>query len=178
MKNLELCEILVHEHDRMLYAYVLGFVHDQAAAQDIVQQAFLKAFRNLDSLQNKSKFPAWLRSIARNLAVDYLRDDQRELATDPDILAGMEDIFSSFDDPGAGDTWQERIEAVRRCFQQLSKSFSSVLKLFYWDRMSTKSIAGRLDISLATVLKRLERGRKELRGCVESQINLAEFTDA
>ena len=75
-------EVLIGKYARLVYAQVYVILHDHEGSRDVVQQAFLKAYRFRIRLRDPSKFKPWLLSIARNLAKDALRKScRRESAT-------------------------------------------------------------------------------------------------
>ena len=121
MNDLDAYEILIREHEQMLQSYLLVMVHDPSLAEDLAQQAFVQAYQKLSTLKKKESFAAWLRTIARNLAINELRHRKHEVPTDPAVIEGMEDIFLRLDAPGTADTWAERVRAVELCFEKLSE---------------------------------------------------------
>ena len=172
MSDLRSYEILVLEHEAMLFSYLLALVRDRHMAEDLVQETFLQAYRKLSTLEKSSSFAAWVRSIGRNLAFNTMKRRKREVPTDPETLQGMEDVFGALDDAGLGDTWGERSRAVGRCFKQLPESMRRTCMLHYMEGYPVKVVAEKLTVSLASVLKRLERGRKAVRRCVERRLGL------
>ncbi len=172
MERLDVYEILVKEHEAMLHAYALALVRNHALAEEVVQEAFVQAYVKLSSLQNKGAFPAWLRVIAKNIALAELQRNRKEITFDPQVLDGIEDVFVRFDRPEQGDTWQERVTVVERCFKALPEILHTVCKLHYFEERLARDIAGVLRISLSAVLKRLERARHAIRRCVEKNLRL------
>jgi RNA polymerase sigma-70 factor (ECF subfamily) len=173
MDAIDTFAILAREHEKMLFAYVLGLVRDPVLAQDIVQEAFLKAFEKLSSLRETESFPAWIRTIARHAACDQRAANAREIPTDPEVVRGMEDMFVAFDRPETGDSWDDRLHEVKRCFERLPEPLREVCRLHYFEDKKARTIAQRLGINAATVWKRLERARDGLRKCVERRLGLA-----
>lgn len=174
MKDIEIYEILVREHEAMLQSYVTGLIRDPALVDDICQETFIRGFHALAALKDKGSFPAWIRTIARNLALVELKRHSPERPTDPLVMQGMEDVFVALDENVSGDTWQERVRAVRLCLERLPDTLQACCKMHYLDGTSTKGIAGVLGISLAAVLKRLERARVAIAKCVERRLRLEE----
>jgi RNA polymerase sigma factor (sigma-70 family) len=172
VKALDVYEVLVREHEKMLHAYLMGLVGDATLAEDIAQEAFVQAYRKLSTLRNKEAFGAWLRTIARNIALAALKRRGREIPTDPEVLRGMEEVFTSLDNRSLGGKWEERVTLVRNCFEDLPETLRSVCTLHYFEDQLAKDIAGVLRISLAAVLKRLERARQAIRQCVEKKLGL------
>jgi RNA polymerase sigma factor (sigma-70 family) len=174
MNDIDVYEILVAEHEGMLQAYVLGIVHDRFLAEDICQEAFVLGFQQLATLKNKASFPAWLRSIARNLSFAELKRRKQEVPTDPEIIQGMEEVFGALDANRNPKSWQERLQVVANCVSRLPATFYDCCRLYYYDGKSMKEVAEILDTSLAAVLKRLERARVVITQCVEKQLSLEE----
>jgi RNA polymerase sigma factor (sigma-70 family) len=163
-------EVLVREHEAMLGAYVLSIVHEPAVAEDICQEAFIQGFHQLATLKQKERFPAWLRTIARNLALAELARQKREVAIDPRVMEGMEDVFCALDRNPDGSLWQERAKKLAECVESLPAPLNACCKLHYFESNSAKQIAEILEISLAAVLKRLERARLAIGACVERRL--------
>lgn len=172
MDAIDTFAILAREHERMLFAYVMSLVRDPTVAQDITQEAFLKAFRKLSSLRETESFPAWIRTIARNLAYEHRAALAKEVPMDPEVVRGMEEVFSAFDAPEKGDVWSERLGEVKNCFGLLPESLREVCRLHYFEDKRAQAIAERLSLNAATVWKRLERARDALRKCIEDRLSL------
>ena len=171
MDQLGVYEILVKQNEQMLFAYIMGIVKEPNWAEDIVQEAFVKAYENLASLKNKEAFGSWLRTIARNIALAELKRNKREISTEPQILMGMEDIFRHVESR-EGDRWSEKVQFVRECFDSLPENLNMPCKLHYFDNLKTAEVADLMQITLSNVLKRLERSRHQLKSCVEHKISL------
>lgn len=89
---------LVRLYQRRLMASVQALVHNRDLAEDLVQEAFVKAWSGLTTLRNAEAFPAWLWSIARNLARSHCRaDSEGELCFDDEDWAGHAD-YRSYDE--------------------------------------------------------------------------------
>ena len=172
MKALDIYEVLVREHEGMLQAYLMGLVRDPGLAEEIAQEAFIQAYRKFDTLKRKEAFAAWLRIIARNTAFAALKRRGREIPTDPEVLQGMEEVFSVLDSRELGEDWEQRVAVVKSCFEALPETLHAVCKLHYFEDRLARDIAGLLRISLAAVLKRLERARHAIRQCVEKNLKL------
>ena len=172
MRGLDVYEILAAEHEAMLQAYILGLVRDPFLTEDICQEAFIQGFRKISTLKNKKAFPSWLRAIARNLALAALRRRGKEMPTDPELLAGMEEVFARFDENLSGSGWEERVRLVAECFERLDDTLKACCSLHYFEGKSVKEAATLLETSLAAALKRLERARLAIARCVGSRLGL------
>jgi RNA polymerase sigma-70 factor (ECF subfamily) len=172
MDSVEVYEVLVLQHEAMLLAYVLGWVRDPVLAEEMVQEAFVVGYQKLDQLRNKAAFAAWIRTIARNLAYAELRHRHREISIDPELIEGMEDVFSAFDQPHSAETWSDRVQIVRQCFERLPEKLREVTRMHYYEDRSLRQITEVLRVGLDAVKKRLERAREAIRQCAEKQLRL------
>ena len=142
---------LVTRYEGLVSGIVSARVRDPEIAKDIVQDAFLTAWRELEKLRDAERIGSWVGGIARNLAASELRRRSRQTrllalaAAEPS--AANEDAPPSFDDELA----------------TLSSTHREVLVLFYVEGKSIAAIARQLSIAEPAVKQRLSRGRKELR---------------
>lgn len=157
---------LVEKYQQRLYSLIYGIVFDREQARDLAQEAFVKAYRALDSFQGKSGFYTWLYRIAFNLALDAKRkgtgremmeyDDTREI--DP-ALAPRGD----FSRPDQVVLRAELREQIRRGLESLSRIQRTTLVLRDWEGRSYQEIAQIMSCSRGTVMSRLHYGREKLR---------------
>lgn len=169
MDQLDVYEILIKQNEQMLYAYIIGIVKEHNVTEDIVQEAFVKAYENLATLKKKEAFSSWLRSIARNIALQELRRRKREINLEPQMMLGMEEIFNQIEKKH-GDLWSDKVQFVKECFESLPENLNTACKLHYYDNLKTSEVAELMQITLANVLKRLERARQLLKTCVEFKL--------
>ena len=140
-----------------LYKYCRSLCGNDADAQDLMQQTYLKALENLEKLYDEN-FPAWLRSVARNIFLDNLRKSRysaEELTEIPDNSNNPEFIA-------------EKRDIGRILLKALKDSLSPVQRmtviLYYYDEKSVSEIARIMQCSVGTVESRLYYARKKLRG--------------
>ncbi len=168
----DLFEILVREHESRLRAFVGAFVRDQNALDDIVQDAFLVAWRNLDRYDRSRPFGPWLRGIARRLALAHYRkvSDKRLAFVDAqavDELAGLYERLES----APGDTFEEQLASLRKCLERLSGHQREVLTLHYEEDLACGEIAESMGRSREAVKKLLQRSRAWLGQCIEQRLS-------
>jgi len=88
-------EALVRRHTRTVYAHALRFFGDHSAAEDVVQEVFVKVFRSLGSFDEKSRFSTWLYRVTRNTCLDEVRSGRRRpIPVDPLDVTLAGDDFS------------------------------------------------------------------------------------
>lgn len=157
-------EALVERHSRELYQFLVRFVGDAAAAEDLVQEAFLQAHLAASTFERGRRFKPWLFTIAANKARDLLRARARrpEMPLDAAIRRDMEEgrRFADFlADPSPGPEApldeQERSRRVREVISAMPEHLREVLILSYYHRFPYKEIAEILGVPLGTVKSRL-----------------------
>jgi len=160
--SLEAFSVLVRRYQDYAYGVAIGVLSDFDLARDVVQEAFLCAFRELRKLQDPARFAGWLRGIVRHTAFRALRelDRVRRLA---DGLAEGAAAASSVPSPVQDAEEIERREIVRDALRRLNEANREAVSLFYVDGLSYADIAGFLDVTETTVQGRLQRGRAQLR---------------
>ncbi|MEO6517890.1 MAG: sigma-70 family RNA polymerase sigma factor [Pseudoxanthomonas sp.] len=144
-------------------AIALAITRDVAASEDIAQEAFLKAWQQLDRLKNATSFLPWLRQITRNLARDHLRAHRnRPLSGESAELAiGMAADPSPTPSELLLQTEEESVAAD--IISALPEESRETLLLYYREGQSSQHVAGLLGLSDAAVRKRLSRARGSVR---------------
>lgn len=135
--------------------------NDSSLADDLAQDALVKAYTSMDSFKGLSKFSTWLFRIAYNCFLDEKRKAASHgagMRDDLDSPAAMR-ISSTSDDPSAG----FRYQALYRAIDGLKENERSAILLFYMEDMPTKDIAKVLDAEEGTIRVWLTRGREHLR---------------
>lgn len=159
-------EILVRENSRMLTAYLRSLMLDDAAVDDLFQETMIVAWRRLDECDLDRPFGPWLRGIASRLALAHYRRQRREptLLSDQ-VLAVIDRQFESIQTQ-SGDTWDDKLRALRGCLDTLPDNQRDAVKARYLDNLPTQEVADRFQISLEACKKRLQRGRAMLAQCL------------
>lgn len=169
-QSLHIFEVLAKQHEPMLLAYISSIVSDRSLVEDIAQQTLLIAYRKIDSLDDPSAFPAWLRGIARLEAFTAMRKQGREVVVEPDAIQQMDEVYQQFEEQFPAESWEERFHLVEECYEKLPETLQTVCRLHYFEDRKAREIASSLTINLNAVLKRLERARIAIRDCVFRRI--------
>ena len=144
-------------------AIALAITRDVPASEDIAQEAFISAWRNLRRLQNPASFLPWLRQITRNLAHDHLRGRQRRAGE----VGDADDIIAMAADPQPTPCEQlladERQRLAAELISALPEESRETLLLYYREGQSSQQVAMLLGLSDAAVRKRLSRARQTVR---------------
>jgi RNA polymerase sigma-70 factor (ECF subfamily) len=144
-----------------LYQLAYAWCHDPQLADDLVQEAYTKALRNLDQLRSSDRLEAWLCSILSNCYRDHYR--RRREAADIDELP-----LAGEGDPELNAERDSVVGQVRRAIAQLSDDHRMVVTLVDLMDCSYQEVAGILDIPIGTVMSRLCRARSRLREILTS----------
>jgi RNA polymerase sigma-70 factor (ECF subfamily) len=162
-------EELVRRYDRNVFRIANHITHNAEDAEDVVQEAFLKAYQNLNRFQEQSKFYTWLVRIAVNEALMKLRRrrSDKTVSMDQDIETEEDTIPREIADwspnPEQQFKQEELKEILQKTIQGLPQSFRTVFVLRDVEGLSTEETAEALDLSVPAVKSRLLRARLQLR---------------
>ena len=162
-------EDLVRRYDRNVFRIAQHITQNREDAEDVVQDAFLKAYENLDQFQEQSKFYTWLVRIAVNEALMKLRKRRPERMVSLDEEVKTEDdslpreVADWSPNPEQQYTQAELREILTRTIQGLPPGFRTVFVLRDVEGLSTEETADALDLSIPAVKSRLLRARLQLR---------------
>lgn len=160
-------ESLVIEHQNRLFTamtHVCGGVHD---AEEVTQEAFIRAFLKLETFQQNSQFFTWLYRIAFNIALSRKRRKRAKISLDQQREDAGNDVVDQGESVDAALIRNDQVELVRAALAQLSEQHRVILVLREMDDASYEEIAEILELSIGTVRSRLNRARKQLRLVIE-----------
>ncbi len=157
-------EVLVAAHLRRARALARVVVHEDSAIDDVVQEAFLRAYTHLSGLGVPAHFPSWLGTIVRNEAVTWLRRNARA-RLDPGLIEPPAPEISEAD---------PRARGLPQALAQLSPAYREVIALKYEAGLDYAQIAETLGLSAANVEKRLYRARLALGRALDMQTDAAD----
>lgn len=158
-------EQLVYRYKDRLMNFVYNFIRNKVDAEDIVQDTFLRLYRNKHSYKKIAKFSTWLYTIAANLAKTELRRRKRRSLLSLSNM-GVED--KEYDIPDASLSPEKQINSeiqenlIRDKIEQLPLKFKEVIILRDLEQCSYEEICDILKIPIGTVKSRINRGRQKL----------------
>jgi len=150
------CAELVKAYSSRVFALSLGILGNRHDAEDIAQQALLKALTDMDQLRDGERFGPWLCQITKNLSIDLVRKRRRS----SEAL-----LRHAPSEKGRADS----LASLEIALAKLPDDSRIALLLYYFDGRSTENIAETLGISRIAVHARLSRARRRLRELLETE---------
>ncbi len=173
-------ETLILRYEQPVYSIVSRLVEHMADAPDVVQEVFLKIFRNVSGFRGDSTLKTWIYRIAVNEARNHHRWFGRHCKQEVDLEPAGEDQHGLRDclaDPGPGPYEvtldHETQTLLEDALGQVNSNYRAALILREIEGLSYDEIAGILDISLGTVKSRILRGREALRKSLVRRLEAA-----
>lgn len=162
-------EILVKRYQKRVHRLAQRLVRDADAADDVAQEAFIRAYYALSRYEQGRNFYFWLSRIAVNLALNHLSREKRLVAL-PEDDTNLDPALST--DPTAEADASQLKARIGEAIEKLPLHQRSVLLLRAQEGLSYQEIARNLDISIGTVMSRLSRARQALKELLGDTVNL------
>ncbi len=169
-----LYEVLIRRYNQRLYRVARAFLHDDSGIEDVMQEAYLKAFTGLSRFQGRARFSTWLTRILINCAVAYVRSRSRraEVTLDSAVENGIAvGGHSTFETEGEQTVAREQIgKLIDQAIDSLPVAYRVVFVLRELEHMTVADTAACLGISSTNAKVRLHRAKKLLRDSLRSRI--------
>ncbi|PWK16157.1 RNA polymerase sigma factor SigW [Tumebacillus permanentifrigoris] len=165
---------LVELYKDKLYNLGYRMLGNPQEAEDIAQEAFLRAYKNLDKYNASHKFSTWIYRIATNLCIDRMRKKKASYSLDAEV-DGIEggDMYTRLSSPDLGPEDEvmrtETQREVQDAIEALPENYRAAVILKYLHDMSLQEIADVLEVPVSTVKTRIHRGREALRAGLRHQ---------
>jgi RNA polymerase sigma-70 factor, ECF subfamily len=159
---------LVRIHQSRLRAFAARYIENADDVYDVVQDAFLDSFRNLNSFDIEKDFGHWLRGICHNRVRNYFRNRKsRRMKAMTLIDEAIEEKIS--DAPSQAEN-ADRVEALKQCLEQLQPDHRELVRERYFSGTAIREIAGKSSRTDAAIGMLLMRVRALLMKCVERRL--------
>lgn len=148
--------LLYERYNKAMFNTALRIVNHVTDAEDILQEAFIDAFRQLKDFQGRSTFGAWLKQIVIYKSIAVLKKKRNEFVE-------MDEVPDVADEVPANDenTWYT-VDFIRQSLQQLPDGYRTILSLYLLEGYDQKEIADILNVAPSTVRSQYIRGKEKL----------------
>lgn len=170
---------LVEKYQSRIYSMIAGMVRDREEAHDLTQDAFVKAFRNLERFRLEASFYTWLYRIAKNLTIDWLRKQKRRRTDEFDEGIAARESGGTIADSHLKESPGRELERSRlkdRIFdamETLTPEHRQIILLREVEGFSYKEISDVMGIPEGTVMSRLFYARRKLQGILKGEMEEA-----
>lgn len=160
---------LVEKYKTMVFTLALKMLKSREEAEEISQDTFIKAYKNIDKFKGDSKFSTWLYKIAYRTCLDSIKKNGKKYQTGTIDEITINQIKST---DGILETIErkERAVIINKCLIELPEDERSIIWLFYFEELSLKEIIEITELSEANVKVKLHRARKRLLAIVEKRV--------
>lgn len=160
-------EQLMRQYGNDVLRTAYAYVKDRDTAEDLFQETFIKAYRNLDKFREESSIKTWLIRITINVCKDYLKSAYQQKVVP--MMDFQEDAIVSEDDYEEVEN-ADRNAQIRAAVDNLPEGYRDVVLCVYFNEMSVAETASQLNIAEGTVKSRLSRARDILKNKLEGRI--------
>ncbi len=149
---------LVRKYSNAVYSTAFSLLGDFLLAQDIAQEAFVKAWNNLNCLEERGKFGSWLFTITKRLSIDWIRKTNTRI-TNLEVIDQVADPVSTEEMIER----RERAKTVWNALNSLDEKYRQVTILYFMSGFNTREISRYLNISVSSTESRLRRAKEKLK---------------
>ncbi len=162
---------IVREYGPAIRVYLASRLSDLKAVDDLSQEVFIAAYWNIDRFDLEKDFGLWLRGIARNKVLGHLRKVYSENRVKEELMLSIENSLNDELD-SFNENEREVFGRLTDCMGKLPPELHEIVQCRYYKKESVISMADRLKSTVSAISSKLYRVRKQLRICVESEVEL------
>ena len=162
---------LIARYKDLVFTLALRMLKHREEAEEVSQDAFLKAYRSLHKFKGDSKFSTWIYKVTYNTCLDRIKKNKKhynDVAIDDFTFNKLE----SFDNALERMIDSERQLLIKKCIEKLPPDDAYILTLFYFEELSLDEISEIIQITSNTIKVKLYRARKKLAVILEKYIEL------
>ncbi len=161
-------EQLVDLYKEKIYYLAYRMLGNRQESEDVIQETFLRVYKNFDRYDHNQKFSTWIYRIATNLCIDRLRKRKASYSLDAEIgdgdgMDGYDRLTSEEPTPEKQLMISETQSHIRNAIDKLPEKYKSVVVLRYLHDLSLQEISDIMDMPVTTIKTRIHRGREALR---------------
>jgi RNA polymerase sigma-70 factor (ECF subfamily) len=176
MTEAEPFEVFVRNYQNMVFSTAMRLLADEAEAEDVAQEVFLKAYQRFAELQDSPTVGGWLKKVATNLCLNHLSRYRARWSFFSELRTGGGDREEREIEYAAPENLEEEVaradcwERVEEALRGLPAAQRVPLVLFHLEGLRYEEIAGKLNVSLGKVKTDIFRGRQALRRKLRTQL--------
>lgn len=160
-------DVLIMKYQQRIINVITGFVHDPVEAQDVAQEAFIKAYRAIPNFRGDSAFYTWLYRIAINTSKNHLTARARRPPTSDVDAADATNVYDApelkeFETPESNLVSDELEQAIHQAIDELQEDTATAIKLREFEGMSYEEISEAMECPIGTVRSRIFRAREAI----------------
>jgi RNA polymerase sigma-70 factor (ECF subfamily) len=160
-------DVLIMKYQQRIINVITGFVHDPVEAQDVAQEAFIKAYRAIPNFRGDSAFYTWLYRIAINTSKNHLTARARRPPTSDVDAADATNVYDApelkeFETPESNLVSDELEQAIHQAIEGLQEDTATAIKLREFEGMSYEEISEAMECPIGTVRSRIFRAREAI----------------
>ena len=157
--------ILVQRHQHLVYNLAYRFMRDPALAEDMAQDAFLKAFRLLNGFRGDCNFSTWMYRVTVSVCLTEINRRKKRQEVELQPVDGVQETESRFE-------LSDIAELIRGCVKLLPARYASIITLYYLKEIPYEEIAQVMQIPMGTLKTWMYRARNQLREIVEKEFGV------
>ena len=161
---------LFRKYQKPIYAQILSMVQNLADAEELTNDVFIKAYRNLSSLREPARFDVWLRQIARNHSLNWLQRHQKPWISLDTISNEIEGRLA-YDSVEHRLLQQERLDKTLEAMEALPEIDKALMHEFYLEDASYETLQQRHHLSKDAIRMRLFKARRKVKEKVENMLS-------
>lgn len=155
--------LYIKYYPKLIY-FTSKMTNDLQKAEDISTDSFLLAFEKIDKYEKeKSQFSTWLFTIAKNLALQDIKNEKKQISMDIEFDeegTTMKDFIQEEEDTNyLHDIWEKKAEVMKKHIKNLKNPYKRVIEMREIKKMSYKDISDELKLNLSTVKSQIRNGR-------------------
>jgi len=161
----ELYAEIVERYEKKLFSYIYRLVGNKEETEDILQNVFVKAYRNIKTFDIKRKFSSWIYRIAHNESINFLKKkNKKKFISWEDIVASKDKMETKSDEKSPIDIWIRKESAieVQEALEKIPEKYRKVLMLRYFSEKSYEKIGKIINSPVNTVGTLINRAKKKL----------------
>ena len=159
---------------RMYQSDVRGFISrrigNSPVVDDVAQEAFIAAIRNITQLKDNASVRGWLLGIARNKLIDHLRKASRQKMTGCEHIESILASDSLDRTNSSTNMEQDILDSLKQCIADLKPKAQKLVNRFYFDQETAEQISNHSNVSSSAVRMSLLRIRKSLATCIRNRL--------